>query len=245
MEGALRRFEQHNKPGEGSSRALPRDHPAAINGHTRYPATVVSPLDKKRILKSGFNSKKIGKRVTKGAWKGMPIYTLTLEERATCPRTCDHWLSCYGNNMHWPHRFKHGPDLEEGLLGELCALSDDHEIGFVVRVHVLGDFYSKRYVELWDLALRLLPNLYVYGYTAHHPYEDMGNAIRDIRTSFPDRFKMRFSNHGKVAFNTITIKDPDEAVGAIVCPEQVGKARCCGTCALCWSTKKTIAFLEH
>ncbi len=32
---------------------------------------------------------------------------------------------------------------------------------------------------------------------------------------------------------------------AIICPAQTGKADSCGTCALCWHTKRRIAFLQH
>ena len=30
------------------------------------------------------------------------MYTVTLEERATCPKTCKHWYDCYGNTAHSP-----------------------------------------------------------------------------------------------------------------------------------------------
>jgi hypothetical protein len=32
---------------------------------------------------------------------------------------------------------------------------------------------------------------------------------------------------------------------AILCPEQVGKTEGCSTSALCWQSKRRIAFLEH
>ena len=51
-----------------------------------------------RVVKKSTNTK-LGKRVTKGKLAGFPIFTVTLEERATCPRSCIHWDDCYGNNM--------------------------------------------------------------------------------------------------------------------------------------------------
>ena len=93
-------------------------------------------------LKSGENSAKIGGLIVKGRWRGFPVYTLTLEERATCPRTCHHWRSCFGNGTHLADRIAAGANLEWRLEREVALLDIDHPRGFVVRLHVLGDFYS-------------------------------------------------------------------------------------------------------
>ena len=91
---------------------------------------------------SGRHNRKIGQTVMKGRLKGFPIYQLSLEERATCPRDCTHWLDCYGNTMGWGRRVKHGPELEAALPGEVQAFSEQHPAGFLLRLHGLGDFYS-------------------------------------------------------------------------------------------------------
>ena len=44
--------------------------------------------------------------VTKGRWRGYPVFTLTLEERATCPSYCEQWDECYGNNMPFGARLE-------------------------------------------------------------------------------------------------------------------------------------------
>jgi hypothetical protein len=85
---------------------------------------------------------------------GMPIYTLTLEERATCPTSCGHWRSCYGNSMHFAHRIDHrSPGFATLLAANVKRLGVEHPHGFVVRLHVLGDFYSVAYVDLWAALL--------------------------------------------------------------------------------------------
>src|SRR5262249_10851032 len=92
-----------------SASLLPHDHPAVIDGRTVYPTTVRAPLrraDAPSVLKSAVNSRKIGGEILKGRWRGLPAYTLTLEERATCPTTCRHWRSCYGNKMQWADRMQ-------------------------------------------------------------------------------------------------------------------------------------------
>lgn len=43
----------------------------------------------------------------------------------------------------------------------------------------------------------------------------------------------------------IPVRAVDEAVNAIVCPEQTGATTGCGTCGLCWGAARNIAFLEH
>jgi hypothetical protein len=96
----------------------------------------------------------------------MPIYTLTLEERASCPLTCKHWRSCYGNGMMVASRVQAGPELEARLEREIEVLDVRHVKGFVVRLHVLGDFYSVEYVELWRRLLRQYSTMRIWGYTA-------------------------------------------------------------------------------
>lgn len=75
-----------NKPitGHGPRVRLVPTHPALVEGRTIFPSTVVAPADSPRLLVSGTNQRKIGRIVSKGRWKGFPLYTLTLEERATC-----------------------------------------------------------------------------------------------------------------------------------------------------------------
>src|SRR5262249_24053099 len=106
-------------------------------------------------------------RFLKGRWRGFAAYMLTLEERATCPTTCRHLRSCYGNKMHLAQRMQAGSDLEWRLVREVALLHIDHPDGFAVRLHELGDFYSVEYVELWGRLLERYPGLHIWGYTAH------------------------------------------------------------------------------
>jgi hypothetical protein len=93
---------------------------------------------------------KIGGDVLVGRLKGARIFTLTLEERATCPRSCAHLAGCYGNAMPHPVRWQADDAFEDRLsmeIAELCAAHDT----VLVRLHILGDFYSARYVGYgWD-----------------------------------------------------------------------------------------------
>lgn len=198
----------------------------------------------RNALKSGDNQRKLGAKVTKGHWKGFSIFSLTLEERATGPRDCALWLSCYGNGMNRAARYEHGRPLEREIHEELAILQGKYPRGFIVRLHILGDFYSVAYVEFWRRQLVAFPALHVFGYSARQEGTSIGDAIAHLRRSQWARFAVRTSGAANGP-RTIVIDTPDQASGAIVCPAQTGKTQCCATCGLCWATQKPIAFLRH
>jgi hypothetical protein len=240
--GSQRRFESIEA--RGSRFRMPDDHPALVEGRTIMPKRVFAPGDVPRLLISGVNSRKIGKKVTKGPWRGFPIFTLTLEERATCPRTCTEWRSCYGSNMQYARRIAHGPEFERLLLAELEAKQHTHPAGFVVRLHILGDFYSVDYANLWGGALAAFPALRVFGYTARDQASDIGAAVHALTREYRDRFHIRFSGLDEPSHGSVVIErgQPTEHV---VCPAQTGGTDCCATCGLCWHSDRTIAFWRH
>lgn len=238
---------RHETKPVGNGIVLPVEHKALSAGETRFPTTVRDPARETYVLKSGHNNSKIGKEVEVGAWKGMPIMTLTLEERATCPSSCLMLDSCYGNNMHWAQRFRHGPALERKLNEELEVLQVAHRQGFVVRLHVLGDFYSLDYVMFWERMLTKYPALHVYGYTAHDPDGPIGAKLLTIAVSQWERFAMRFSGQTKMAEMAAVVisKETDCPKDAFVCLVQADTAPCCAACGACWGTEKNVAFIQH
>lgn len=229
-----RRFTNHYKTGKPT--VLGEDHPAIIENRTLFPSRVSEPNE--RLLKSGKHQRKLGEKVVKGKWAKMPIFTLTLEERSTCPRACHHWHNCYGNHMHWPKRYKHGEDLEVRLHEELLVLAQRYPRGFVVRLHILGDFYSVHYVMQWGRWMQRFPNLRVFGYTARWTDEPIGIALQQVRLAFPERWWVRWSHRDKETWLST-------GESGITCPVQTGKTSCCGTCGLCWHVEKPIHFLVH
>lgn len=218
-------------------------HPANRYGRSIFSSRVFDVDEVVRVLKTGHQSRKIGKIVQKGPRRGWPIFTLTLEERATCPRTCAAWTFCYGNNMQAAERIVAGPALEQALWNELGALQRKHPGGFMVRLHVLGDFYSLGYVGMWDLALDAFPALHVFGFTARDPVnDDIGRALWMLATNW-ERFAVRFSGMAGPMLASQLI--PNEDPGAIRCPAQTEATDCCATCALCWHSQRSIAFAKH
>jgi hypothetical protein len=159
----LRRF---GPPKTNDGVAISALHPAHRSGRSIFSSRIFDPSEVQRVLKDGHQSRKIGKVVTKGPRRGWPIFTLTLEERATCPRTCEAWAFCYGNNMQAAERIVAGPELEAALSTELSLLQTRHPGGFMVRLHILGDFYSEGYVRFWTSALGRFPALHIFGFTS-------------------------------------------------------------------------------
>lgn len=243
----LRRFLDHKAP--GAPFTLDADHPAVVDGATLYRARRRRPTAELRLLKDGHNNRKIGRRVLKGRLKGFPIYTLTLEERATCPPACKHWRDCFGNDMNWSVRIEHGPLLQVMLRHEVAELARQHPRGFLVRLHVLGDFWSLAYVATWVDLLATHPAPHIFGYTAHQPDSPIGRAIDTVARHHWDRFAVRFSNPPDQRERAaITVDDPTArgmTPQGVVCPAQTGDTSCCGTCSLCWSTERNIVFLVH
>lgn len=225
---------------------------AADATRTLYPGTVRRPDDVVHVLKNGVNSGKIGGQVLVGRLRGVPIHTLTLEERATCPTSCPLWRGCYGNAMDKAQRMAHGPELMERLRAEVAHLCATHE-RILIRLHVLGDFWSVDYVAFWGALLRQYPGLHLFGFTARTPDDEIGAAVLRVRDAYPDRFMIRQSGRTGV-WGSFTIDFPTErkTIGdAVVCPAQLdanaGSPRQihCGNCAVCWSTDRPVAFIEH
>lgn len=237
--------------------AAPRKHSPRIpgleldfmrHGRTKYPTRVLGPTEMTNLLVSGHSNVKIGRDVRKGKLKGYWIYTLGLEERATCPRSCQHWQTCYGNNMPFAKRVDHtDPQFLPMLEAEIEMLLQRHKKGILVRLHALGDFYSEMYVAFWWRMLETHERLAIYGYTARDGWSDpIGVDIGSMCSKFGYRCMIRESNGPWPGMSAISIAKPeDRPVDAFICPEQTGQTRCCATCAACWSTVKNVAFLEH
>ena len=144
------------------------------------------------VIKASTNIK-LGKKVTKGHLKGARIFTLTLEERATCDSECEHWLDCYGNNMPFGHRFEANDALMVSIERDLDKL-DAKGKPYLVRLHILGDFFNLKYVLFWRKQLKNRELLNIYGYTRNHPNKPLGYALKLVRKQYGKRFAVRFSN---------------------------------------------------
>ena len=217
---------------------------------TRYQKSKRSLKDYSHDVLKKPSSAKIGsagRYVKKGKLKGAEVYTLTLTERETCPQSCGHWDDCYGNNMPFAHRLEHGRELENRLIKEVkdkCRKAAEKGRKVLIRLHVLGDFYSVGYVRMWRQLLVLHKNLYVWGYTHVTPSDNLQiyHQLQLARDGFPERWHIRWSDTcGDFSANSAELTHE-----GIVCPEQEGKTQACTTCSLCWDAPdKNIIFKTH
>ena len=205
-------------------------------------------------LKKGSSNKKLGFKVTAKKWTGKRLYSLTLVERETCPTTCHHWNDCYGNNMPFAHRFS-TIGLTDKLNKEIDILMDKHKKGIVIRLHVLGDFYSVSYVRFWREQLEKHPLLCLFGYTARKG-DNIAHAIWRTNKHFSERCVIRHSGNKAYDGKLVPTQGPfeenwsyaaDESFegASFDCPEQTGKIKDCASCGLCWMTTKTVRFATH
>jgi len=153
-----------------------------------------------------------------------------------------------GGFIRYAHRFKAGDDLENRLEIELKKLNYIHKFGFVVRLHVLGDFYNIGYVKKWEKWLKMYPNMKVFGYTGYKPddkikkYAEIGLEILRVRLQNPKRFQIRISDGGNTEFSANAKEDNYDG---FTCPEQTKKVDTCADCGLCWTTLKNVNFINH
>jgi hypothetical protein len=216
------------------------------------------------VIKKSTNIK-LGKIVKTGRLKGMPIYTVTLEERATCSASCFHYSTCYGNHMPFATRYEANPALIDLMAIELEALNKKHLNGFLVRLHILGDFYSVEYVNFWDKWLSQFDNLWVYGYSERQLGTNIGNALQTLRLKWKTRFMVRISGDtlqthmSALSFDDTAAQQQVIDKKAFICPTQIAKkgdtksapkgietlVSDCGACGLCWTATKNVVFLTH
>ena len=245
--GKAMRLNLHNT-GIALDRPVGRGSFEDIAGRSRFLSQVRPVGPESTMLKSGRDSRKIGAHVQKGEWRGFPVFTLTLEERATCPRSCAQWLTCYGNNMGMARRWRWDWQAEQKLWEELTTLQHSHRRGFVVRLHILGDFPNRGAVEFWHEALITFRALRIFGYSAWPHNSRVGAAVKNLRDMQWRRFAVRTSGASTGPRTLVVDRAEDKPEGAIVCPVQTGATRSCVTCGLCWSPaakEKPIAFLRH
>ena len=240
---------------------------AIINNRSLFQNKVKSVSDgmgkTERAIKKSINIK-LGNTVLKGRLKGAKIYTLTLEERKTCPRDCFHYENCFANNMPFATRYTFDAALLEQIEKDIIYYNDKGK-AFLVRLHILGDFPSEEYVEFWNALLERYEHLNIYGYSANQLETPIGEALDNMRDVWGLRFMVRISGDTKtdsmaaLSFDDVSARAQIETKKAFICPAQITHKGAttiakktektmsanCGTCTLCWTTKLNPIFLTH
>ena len=231
------------KPG-GKPKVLAFTHPAVIEGRTNFPSRVMSARDLPRVLIPGEMNSKIGGLWEKG-WPGGRIFSLSLEERKTCPRTCQQWATCYMNHQRFTIRVKADEYLIPKLQSEIAIHASRFE-KFSIRLHQSGDFFSAAYAQFWLDQVKRWPGLHCFGFTARQRSTPIGRILEGASADW-DRFKVRFS--GETGERTAAVMiDPPRGKhddGSVTCPAESGDTPKCETCGLCLTTPARIVFKLH
>lgn len=209
---------------------------------TKYAGSIVPASGS--MIKEARRNMKIGNRVSLGRLAGAKIWALTLIERETCPTTCKVWDICYGNHMPFAKRHDHRSPKFYSYLS--MSLSNIMAPGkpVLIRLHVLGDFFSTEYVDWWRYRLETYSNLNLYGYTAHDPDSTIGRAVHGLALQFGwERAAIRFSGFSGPYRGAVV--DADPVPGSFTCPEQEGLVKDCASCGACWDGEKTVRFIPH
>ena len=269
---------------------LRQNNPSLIQMKTIHPKFLVSekggsfirnnePITSNAVnlpLKSSIANKKLSgenkvSMTTKGRWLQMPMFSFTIEERHTCPSYCKFLSNCYGNNMLLAYRYEVSDQVLKLIDEQLKELSKTYRMGFIIRLHILGDFFSVNYTEFWRTRLKKYKNMHMFGYTARLNFDKSDDRhsemdstifyqIKEMNEEFSDRCAMRFSGYEgdpekvnymiALSINEPLAKELLESNQAFICPhEQISnktnkrKTRSCVECGLCWSNAITKAVI--
>lgn len=201
------------------------------------------------VLKNALFNKKLGgfpkrsMRIKKGPHKGMPLFSLTLEERATCNTECQQWSNCYGDKMRYAKRYD-TDGIEDVIDHDLEVLFSRYP-QVSIRLHILGDFFSVQYVEYWEEKINQYSGLYVWGFT-HWPWEtEIGRSIVLVSVCFPKQFAISISDFDSIVLPRAVVVDHWNTDTGVACLNQVDD-RGCVDCGICMSpSHNTVQFLRH
>lgn len=216
------------------------------DGGTRFKNDLVE-LGQAPILALGAQNPKLGRVVSKGPHKRLPMRYVTLEEGRTCPTDCALRSRCYGGNMPLAKRITwRGEKTGEGIAEAIRTSKP-----CMIRLHNLGDFPSIKYARSVLEALKESGSA-AFGFTHWSPSTTIGYALRRwadenwgtfaIRTSY-----LRGSRAPIPERSAVIVEHPDQAKehNAVVCPEQMGKTPSCAQCGYCWNSRRPVAFVLH
>jgi len=259
-----RRWKKSSEAGHGI-RPLSPTHAAILENRTLFPGQVRVPSAADLIFKSGQWSCKLGAETRKGTdGVTVPIYTVTHEERKTCPGgrgECN--LYCMGDQEPWAIRWAIGPEFYKFAQRHLDLLDVLHPYGYIIRLQNLGDILEiekdgGEHVEFWSAQMERHTPMRVWLYTANDPASATGKRLTEIMERVGwRRFNLRFSNRwGEGCAHVIDgVKKPDW-VGPemIVCPALVPKpggaagehlTESCATCMICANSRIGILLPKH
>jgi hypothetical protein len=180
--------------------------------------------------------------------KQIGIFSLPAVE--TCPNCLDCKANCYALKAQKQYPGSRVFRLVNWVLAEFYPAELKKQITVeiqkkrnkkAIRIHESGDFYSRKYLELWLEIARENPTVKFYGYTKVNAYLDILNSQENVN------FVASVLPSGEVNFGDLQwVKKTSKAMSIPVCPVTLGvkKAICGETCSLC-QRKTRVLFVQH
>lgn len=178
----------------------------------------------------------------------------TCENGGTCFCTC---AGCYGTKGNYNFKsvrnaLKVRTDVARQDLdffkSEIVREIVKHKVKFV-RIHATGDFFSREYVEAWQIIAMTCPNTVFWTYTKSfgHGFDDALNALNalpnvNIVKSIVDGCGFNFG-HCDYILDTY-YKLLSEGQRPYICPCGTDDSVHCNECHKC-AEREYVLFLEH
>lgn len=180
---------------------------------------------------------------------GRSVLTWSMNQ-TTCPFHCK---GCYADAGHYQRASvrrsldintklarDHLEFLERALRAQLDTLKDGSE----VRIHAVGDFFSRPYLEMWRRIVRDYPRLVFWTYTKYREYESAFDAYPNgnIVPSIVGGHGFNFGHCAHVIDMYRALKEAGEHVH--ICRCGIDPNQHCAGCHMC-SDSKYVLFVEH
>jgi len=183
------------------------------------------------------------------------VFSFSLPSRITCPGKSD-WChdhcnmlrleklrpnirASYERNFKLTQNQEHFCRIVTGVLPRILPC---------VRLHVSGDFYSKKYIQSWIEICNAFPQTKFWAYTRSWIVPKLLPALEELRAlpnvqlfASTDPSMREPPSDWRIAY----VSSDPHAKG-ILCPEQHGKVNSCLDCGICFSGKKgNVIFKVH
>lgn len=196
----------------------------------------------------------VGSIIRRGDMKVDEIVGMTcLKEGRTCLNCKECWKTCYARkaSLLYPSTYNyrvlytHLAETNLNRYRDILSASIDENIltGMkYLRPHEAGDFFSQKYVDMWDGIIKDFPNLDFYFYTKvdgilNFKEIERNHNLNIVRSILPNGMK----NYGSYEW----LIEMHEKYGYPICPfsKQDDNTKC-GRCTICMEHEHVL-FLEH
>lgn len=182
--------------------------------------------------------------ISKGNLKLGTLPSFSLPVIVTCPGKtpfCDHY--CYGLKGQFTAvsiKEKNDKRLDASLeddFADIIVGEIRKAIAPAFRLHVIGDFYTRDYVEKWIEIAERLPTIIFFGSTRSWRCEFMDDALKRLRDLPNVYIKASVDVADNLEPLTCGWNIWSVEGEGVPCPHDYGLVESCAKCKRCWTLK--------